>query len=77
MFAQPGLQRAGGAVGQDVDPLMALGVDHHGGIAVPPAQGEVVDTDHTGHPPGGQRDPQQHAQSRMAGQAHRQHREQT
>ncbi|GAA2566021.1 hypothetical protein GCM10010398_64150 [Streptomyces fimbriatus] len=37
-------------------PFIGLGVDHHSGIAVPPAQGEVVDTDHAGHPPGGQRD---------------------
>ncbi|GAA4090419.1 hypothetical protein GCM10022233_87170 [Streptomyces shaanxiensis] len=38
MLAQPSFQRVGGAVGQHVDPLMGLGVDHHAGIAVPPAQ---------------------------------------
>lgn len=48
-----------------------LGVDHHGGTAVPPAQGEVIDADHAGYPPGGQRDAQQGAQSRVTRQAHR------
>jgi hypothetical protein len=66
MLAQPSFQRVGGAVGQHVDPLIGLGVDHHGGIAVPPAQSEVVDADHAGRPPGGQRDAQQGAQGRVA-----------
>ncbi len=61
MSAQPRFQRAGRAVGQHVDPLMGLGIDHQGGIAVPSAQGEVIDTDHAGHPPGGQRNAHQDA----------------
>lgn len=65
MLAQPSFQRVGGAVGQHVDPLICLGVDHHGGAAVPPAQSEVVDADHAGRPPGGQRDAQQGAQGRV------------
>jgi hypothetical protein len=56
---------------------MGFGVDHHGGIAVPPAQGEIVDTDHAGHTPAGQWDAQQGAQGRVTGQAHREYRQQT
>jgi hypothetical protein len=56
---------------------MGLGLDHHGGIAVPPAQGEIVDVDHAGHPLGGPRDAQQGAQGRVTGQAHREYRQQT
>jgi len=41
------------------------------------AQGEVVDADHAGHPPGGQRDAQQGAQGRVTGKAHREYRQQT
>jgi hypothetical protein len=76
MLPQPCLQGVGGAVGQHIDPLMGLGVDHHGGTAVPPTQGEVVDADHAGHPPGGQRDAQQSAQGRVVRQARREHRQQ-
>lgn len=65
MFVQPRFQGVGRAVGQYVDPLMGLGVDDHGGIAVPPAQGEIVDADHAGHPAGGQRYAQQGAQGRV------------
>lgn len=67
--AQPRFQHASHAVGQHIDPLVGLGVDHQGGIAVPAAQGEVVDTDHAGHPPGGQGNAYQNAQSRVMGQA--------
>lgn len=63
--------------GSYVDPLMCLDVDHHGGVAVPPAQSEIVNADHTGRPPGGQRDAQQGAQGRVTGQAHGQYRQQT
>jgi hypothetical protein len=42
---QPSLRRVGRAVGQYVDPFMGLSVDRHGGIAVTPPQGEVVDAD--------------------------------
>ncbi|MEY9997772.1 hypothetical protein ABIE67_009891 [Streptomyces sp. V4I8] len=77
MLAQPRFQRVGRAVRQHVDPLMGLGVDHHGGIAVPPPKCEIVDADHTGHPPGRQRDAQQGAQGRVTGQAHREYRQQT
>lgn len=41
MPAQPCFQRVGRAVGKYVDPFMGLGVDHHGGVAVPSAQGEA------------------------------------
>jgi hypothetical protein len=41
------------------------------------AQCEVVDADHPGHPPDGQRDPQQRAQSRVTRQIHRGYRQQT
>lgn len=61
MFVQPCFRGVGRAVGQHVDPLMGLGIDDHGGVAVAPAQSEVVDADHTGDPPGGQRHPQQGA----------------
>lgn len=54
---------------------MGLGVDHHGGIAVPPAQSEIVDADHAGHPSRGQRDPQQGTQSRVARQTYREYRQ--
>ncbi|GHF77547.1 hypothetical protein GCM10017667_01050 [Streptomyces filamentosus] len=77
MLEQPRFQRVGGAVGQYVDPFMDLGVDHHGGVAMPPAQGEVVDADHAGHPPGGQRDTQQGPQGRVTRHAHREYRQQT
>jgi hypothetical protein len=76
-LAQPCLQRFGGTVGQYVDALMGLGVDHHGGIAVPPAQSEVVDTDHAGRPPGGQRDARQGSQRCVTRQAHCKSRQQT
>jgi len=46
VFAQPGDQGPGGAVGQDVDAFAGFGVDDHGGIAVPALEGEVVDADH-------------------------------
>jgi hypothetical protein len=71
------LQGVGRAAGQHVDPLMGLGIDDHGGIAVTPAQGEVVDADHAGHPPGGQRDAQQGAQGSVTRQAHGEYRQQT
>jgi hypothetical protein len=77
MLTQPRFQSAGRAVGQHVDPLVRLGVDHHGGIAVPPAQSEVVDTDHARHPPGGQRDARQGTQGRVTRQAHREYPQQT
>ena len=77
MLAQPRFQGVGGAVGQHVDPLMGLGVDDHGGIAVAPAQSEVVDADHAGHPLGGQRDAQQGTQGCVTRQAHREYRQQT
>lgn len=67
MPAQPRLKRVGRAVGQHVDPLMALGVDDHGGIAVPAAQSEVIDADHAGRPPDGQRGAQRRAQGRCGG----------
>ena len=73
MLAQPRFQRGGRAVRQHVDPLMRLGVDHHGGIAVPPAQGGIVDADHAGYPPGGQQD----AQGRVTRHVHREYRQQT
>jgi len=65
MLAQPCLQGVGGAVGQHVEPLVRLGVDHHGRVAMAPAQGKVIDADHAGHPAGGQRDAQQGAQGRV------------
>lgn len=49
MRTQPRFERAGRAVGQDVDPFMGFGVDHHGGTAVPPTQSEFVDADHSGN----------------------------
>lgn len=77
MLTQPRFQRAGRAVRQYLDPLMGLGVDYHDGVAVPAAQGEIVDADHSGHSPGGQRDAQQGAQGRVTRQAHREYRQQT
>lgn len=77
MLAQPRLQGVGRAAGQHVDPFMGLGIDDHGGIPVPSAQREVVDADHTGHSPGGRRDPQQGAQGRVTRQANRQYLQQT
>lgn len=35
MPAQPRFEGVGGAVGQHLDPLMGLSVDHHSGVAVP------------------------------------------
>ena len=77
MFAQPRFQGVGRAVGQHVDPFMGLGIDDHGGVAVAPAQSEVVDADHAGRPPCGQRDAQQGTQSRVARDARRGYRQQT
>ena len=77
ILAQPRFQGVGGAVGQHVDPLVGLGVAHHGGTAVPPALSEVVDADHAGCPPGGQRDAQQGAQGRVTRDAHSEDRQQT
>ncbi|GGU74759.1 hypothetical protein GCM10010211_45840 [Streptomyces albospinus] len=76
MLAQPRLHSVGSAVGQYIDPLMGFGVDYHGGVAVAPAQSEVVDADHAVYPAGGQRDAQQGAQGRVTRQAHREYRRQ-
>lgn len=46
VLAQPRCHALGGAVGQDVGPLAGLGIDHHGGIAVPALEGEGVDAEH-------------------------------
>lgn len=54
MRTQLHFQRAGRPAGQDIDPFVGLGVDHHGRIAAPPAQSEVVHTDHSRYPPGRQ-----------------------
>ncbi len=62
MGSQPGLQNIGRAAGQDVDPLAGLGVDQHGGVAVAPAQSEVVHPHHPGHSRLGQGQVQQDAQ---------------
>ncbi len=77
MGTQPCFQSAGRAVGQDIDPFMCLGVDHHGGIAVPSAQSEVVHSDHSRHPPGRQGDAQQDTKGRVTGQTHGEYRQQT
>jgi hypothetical protein len=47
----PGRAGVGGSVGQDVNAFAGLGVDEHSGVAVAVAvaQGEVVDSQDTGH----------------------------
>ncbi|GII56021.1 hypothetical protein Pth03_44100 [Planotetraspora thailandica] len=69
MGTKPGFQDIGGAAGQDVDAFACLGVDQHGGVAVAPAQGEVIHAEHTGHPRLGRRHAQQKAQCGVPGQA--------
>ncbi|GLP67179.1 hypothetical protein TUSST3_38010 [Streptomyces sp. TUS-ST3] len=50
-LAQSSLQGADRAVGQHIVPIVGLGIDDHGGTAVFPAQREVIDAEHAGHPP--------------------------
>lgn len=77
MSAKPCFQGVGRAVGQHVDPLVGLGIDDHGGIAVAPAQSEVVDADHSGYSPGGQWDTQQGPQGGVPRDARRKYCQQT
>ncbi len=46
MFAQPGLQRGGLAVGQDRDAPAGLGIRDDRGVTMAAAQGEIVHVDH-------------------------------
>jgi len=64
MLAQPRDQGLGGAVRQDVDPLAGLGVDDHGGVAVPALEGEVIDAEHAQRQ---DRPAHEHAQGGRAG----------
>jgi hypothetical protein len=46
---QPIGHHLGAAAGQHVDPGAGVGVDHHSGAVMMPAQGEIVDPQHLRH----------------------------
>jgi hypothetical protein len=62
MLAQPRLEHVSRAAGQDIASLPGPGVDQHGGVSVPAAQGEVISAEHPRHADLGQGKPQQHPQ---------------
>lgn len=49
MCPQPTGHHLGAAPGQHVDPGAGVGVDHHGGVVMTPAQGEIIDPQHPRH----------------------------
>jgi hypothetical protein len=61
------------ADGQDVDPLADLGVDDHGGVAVPALEREVIDAEHVRDVQRRQRAARGHAHSGRTGDGARQH----
>jgi hypothetical protein len=71
MGPQPGFQGARAAVGQDIDALLGRGVDQHGAVAVAAQQGEVIDTEHSRHLLGLQRDAEQHPYRGLPRHPHR------
>jgi hypothetical protein len=72
MGAQPGLQRVGAAVGQDIDSAAGLRVDQDRGVALPAAQREVVHAEHPRDLEDRQGQTQQAAQRGVPRQSHRQ-----
>ena len=58
-FVQPRLQSVGRAIGQHIDTLLGLGIEHTGGgRAVTSAESEAIDAEHAGTRPVGRRNAQ-------------------
>jgi hypothetical protein len=76
MRAQPLLHDTGGASFQDIDAPAGLGVNEDRRVDQAAPQGEIVNSQHTGHFQVRERDPEQGPQRGMAGQVDAQHRQQ-
>src|SRR5437588_12932433 len=47
MLGEPGHQRVGGAIRQEVDHAMPFQVHHHGAVPMPSAEGPIIHSQHS------------------------------